>query len=46
MPHRACPSCGTYAGRKVRDLKSPLAKRKQHGHAHDHKEHKHEEKAG
>ncbi len=48
MPHRACPSCGTYAGRKVRELKSPLAKRKQqkHDHAHDHKEHTHEEKAG
>lgn len=45
MPHRACPSCGTYAGRKVRELASPLAKRK-HDHEHDHKEHKHEEKAG
>jgi len=45
MPHRACPSCGTYAGRKVRELSSPLSKRK-HEHKHDHKEHKHEEKAG
>jgi len=45
MPHRACPSCGTYAGRKVRELASPLAKHK-HEHKHDHKEHKHEEKAG
>ena len=26
MPHRACPNCGTYAGRKVVDLASPLAK--------------------
>jgi large subunit ribosomal protein L32 len=45
MPHRACPSCGTYAGRKVRELASPLAKGK-HEHKHDHKDHKHEEKAG
>jgi large subunit ribosomal protein L32 len=28
MPHRACPSCGTYAGRKVVDLRDPLAKKK------------------
>jgi hypothetical protein len=28
MPHRACPSCGTYAGRKVVALKSPAAKNK------------------
>lgn len=47
MPHRACPSCGTYAGRKVRELASPLAKGKRsHDRKHDHKEHKHEEKAG
>jgi len=46
MPHRACPSCGTYAGRKVRELASPVAKRKPAEHKHDHKEHKHEEKAG
>ncbi len=25
MPHRACANCGTYAGRKVLNLKSPLA---------------------
>lgn len=25
MPHRACPSCGTYAGRKVVTLGSPLS---------------------
>ncbi|MBN1585008.1 50S ribosomal protein L32 [Candidatus Uhrbacteria bacterium] len=25
-PHRACAGCGTYAGRQVIDLKSPLAK--------------------
>lgn len=48
MPHRACPSCGTYAGRKVRELANPLAKGKsahKHEHKHDHK-HEHEEKAG
>jgi large subunit ribosomal protein L32 len=28
MPHRACPSCGTYAGRKVLKLGSPLSSRK------------------
>lgn len=28
MPHRACPSCGTYAGRSVVAMKSPLAKSK------------------
>lgn len=28
MPHRACPSCGTYAGRTVIARKSPLAKKK------------------
>ena len=27
-PHRACRNCGTYAGRKVLNLKSPLAKSK------------------
>ena len=26
MPHRACLNCGTYAGRKVLNMKSPLAK--------------------
>lgn len=48
QPHRACSSCGTYAGRKVRELKSPLAKKKQahaHDHEHDHKDHKKAEKA-
>ena len=45
MPHRACPSCGTYAGRKVRELASPLAKSK-HEHKHDHKHEHKEEKAG
>ena len=28
MPHRACRNCGTYAGRNVLKLKSPLAKAK------------------
>lgn len=28
MPHRACKNCGTYAGRKVLDLKSALTKTK------------------
>ena len=28
LPHRACASCGTYAGRQVISLKSPLAKSK------------------
>lgn len=46
MPHRACPSCGTYAGRTVRKLASPLAKTKKaaaakHDHDHDHGDHKH-----
>lgn len=28
LPHRACDSCGTYAGRQVINLKSPLTKTK------------------
>jgi large subunit ribosomal protein L32 len=28
VPHRACASCGTYAGRQVVDLKSPVSKAK------------------
>jgi len=50
MPHRACPSCGTYAGRVVVKLKTPLskkpaakaaAKKDDHGHeGHDHADHK------
>jgi large subunit ribosomal protein L32 len=35
MPHRACASCGTYAGRQVLTLKSPLEKGHGHDHAHD-----------
>ncbi len=27
MPHRACANCGTYAGRQVLVLKSPLTKK-------------------
>ena len=27
LPHRACPSCGTYAGRQVLTLKDPLQKK-------------------
>jgi large subunit ribosomal protein L32 len=48
LPHKACPSCGTYAGRNVIDLKSPVAASKSkakkeaaHDHA-DHAGHKHE----
>ena len=26
LPHKVCANCGTYAGRKVLNLKSPLAK--------------------
>jgi large subunit ribosomal protein L32 len=26
MPHRACPTCGTYKGREVIDLKEPTKK--------------------
>lgn len=29
--HRACPNCGTYAGRKVLNLKSPLSKQPKKG---------------
>ncbi|MBI4458127.1 50S ribosomal protein L32 [Candidatus Uhrbacteria bacterium] len=35
MPHNACPSCGTYAGRQVLALKNPAAK-SAHKHDHDH----------
>lgn len=28
MPHRACASCGTYAGRQVLTIKDPTAKKK------------------
>ncbi len=44
LPHVTCPSCGTYAGRKVLELKSPLSKKKavaKHDHD-DHKGHKHD----
>jgi large subunit ribosomal protein L32 len=38
LPHRACPECGTYSGRKVLNMKSPLAKAKEkkeeRGHSH------------
>jgi large subunit ribosomal protein L32 len=47
LPHIACPSCGTYAGRTVRKMASPLAAKKAtkkadaHDHDHDHGDHKH-----
>ncbi|MEY4723091.1 MAG: hypothetical protein RLZZ324_604 [Candidatus Parcubacteria bacterium] len=28
LPHRACAECGTYAGRKVTSLASPLSSKK------------------
>ncbi len=34
MPHNACQSCGTYAGRKVLTLKNPLEK-SAHPHSHE-----------
>jgi large subunit ribosomal protein L32 len=34
LPHRACANCGTYAGRQVTKLKSPVAKSKGHDHQH------------
>jgi large subunit ribosomal protein L32 len=32
LPHTACASCGTYAGRKVVAKKDPLAKHAGHKH--------------
>jgi len=29
LPHRACASCGTYAGRQVLAMKEPAAKKKE-----------------
>jgi hypothetical protein len=29
MPHRACPSCGTYQGRQVFDIKEKKGKKKE-----------------
>jgi large subunit ribosomal protein L32 len=28
LPHQVCPSCGTYDGREVIEIKSPKKKRK------------------
>ncbi|MDD5251437.1 MAG: 50S ribosomal protein L32 [Patescibacteria group bacterium] len=42
LPHRACPNCGTYAGRQVIKLANPLAKKSAKGE----KKEKKEEKAG
>lgn len=41
LPHRMCADCGTYAGRKVVELASPLKakkgeQKKEHKHDHDH----------
>jgi large subunit ribosomal protein L32 len=39
QPHRACADCGTYAGRKVKEMPMPHAG---HDHAgHDHTGHDH-----
>jgi large subunit ribosomal protein L32 len=27
LPHRACPTCGSYAGREVVQIKSPKSKK-------------------
>lgn len=27
LPHRACPTCGSYAGREVIEIKSPKPKK-------------------
>lgn len=46
LPHTACMSCGTYAGRKVLTLRNPLEKgakkAKAHDHGHDHEGHNHD----
>lgn len=42
LPHRACMNCGTYAGRQVIAMKSPLAKKTAEKHDHaDHEGHDH-----
>ena len=45
LPHVACANCGTYAGRQVLKLKSPLEKKEKHEHKHDHKKDDKKEKA-